>query len=97
RLGRRPLPAGRECKGSSVQEHLNIARMLIVSVERDARQCCQRRGMPALDETLARGHPGPHSKLACELEFALPGAALVPIGIAEVSARRAEFAFDAHK
>ena len=64
----------------------------MVSVERDARQCCQGRGMPALDATLARGHPGPHTKLAL-----LPGTALVAIGIVEVSARHAKFAFDALK
>jgi hypothetical protein len=71
--------------------------MPMVSVERDARQCCQGRGMPALDATLARGHPGPHTKLACMLEFALPGTALIAIEIAEVSARHAKFAFDALK
>jgi hypothetical protein len=51
--------------------------------------------MPALDETLARGHPGPEPERACELEFALPGAVLVAVRIAKMSTRQAEFALDA--
>src|SRR5690349_24668486 len=97
RPGGRPLLALGERKGCSVQEHLDVARMLIVAVEGDARQRRRRRGVPALDETLARRHRGPDRKLSCELEFTLPGTALVAVGIAEVSARFAKFALDALK
>src|SRR5262245_31993593 len=97
RLVGRVLPKVREGKWHSVQEHLDIACILIVSIERDPWQPRQRRDMPALDQTLARSHPGPKPELACELELALCGTALVAIGIAEMAARHAEFALDARQ
>src|SRR5262245_20066103 len=59
---------------------LDIAGMLVVAVEGYAGQAGRGRGMLALREPLARGHPGPEPKLARELELARSRAQRIAVG-----------------